>query len=230
MTKCDNHSSCARCRDKGIGSDPCTLGLLCKLCESLTPQQKEQLARRVYIPKRERPRSVSSDSSHQSAGTATVERVLTSSRSKQPKKKQKKDNSALLKAEIKVMKDQYARLEALMLAKSFNPVSAPISSAPVVLSSTLFFQPTSASTAGSSAPLLPLESNIEEMAVLSAEDVSSVLAEVSATQVSSVDPDISMSAALATNSVSAEELNSVNNPLPVMESAALQDLQGGFRG
>ena len=73
MAKFDNHSSCARCRDKGIGSDPCTLGLPCDLCDSLTTQQKEQLSRRVYIPKRERSGSVSSDSSHKSAGTATVE-------------------------------------------------------------------------------------------------------------------------------------------------------------
>ena len=53
MAKFDNHASCARCRDKGIGSDPCTLGLPCDLCESLTPKQREQLVRRVYIPKRE---------------------------------------------------------------------------------------------------------------------------------------------------------------------------------
>ena len=46
-----------------------------------------------------------------------MEQVLTSSRPKQPRKKPKKDSFALLKAEMKLMKDQYARLEALMLAK-----------------------------------------------------------------------------------------------------------------
>ena len=106
-----------------------------------------------------------------------------------------------------------------MLVKSFNPVSAPVSSAPVLLSSTPFFEPTSGTTAGSSAPLLPLESYVEEMAVLSAEYVSSVLAEVSAPQVSSVDPDISMSAAMTTNLVSTKEPNSVSAPLLVMKSA-----------
>ena len=72
MAKFDNHASCARRKDKSIGLDPCTLGLPCDLCQSLTPKQKEQLARRVYIRKRDTSGSVSSDSSHQSAGTAPL--------------------------------------------------------------------------------------------------------------------------------------------------------------
>ena len=117
---------------------------------------------------------------------------------------------------MKLMKDHYSRLEALILAKSFVPVSAPISSAPVLVSSTPFFYPTSATSAGSSAPLLPLESNVEELAILSAEDVSSVLADVTVPQVSSVGPVFSMLSSMITNSVSAVELNSVFASLPVI--------------
>ena len=91
MAKFGKQSSCDRCRDKGVGSDPCTLVLPCDLCVSLAPQQKEQLGRRDYIPKRDRSGSVHSDSSHHSAGTATMERLITSARPKQLKKKPKKD-------------------------------------------------------------------------------------------------------------------------------------------
>ena len=33
----DPHSRCARCRDKGLGQDPCVLKLQCELCDNLTP-------------------------------------------------------------------------------------------------------------------------------------------------------------------------------------------------
>ena len=93
MAKFDGHSSCARCRNRRVGSDPCTLGLQCEFCEALTPQQREQLSRRVYVPKRDRSGSISSDFSHHSAGTGTAERLITSVRPKQPKKKPRKDVS-----------------------------------------------------------------------------------------------------------------------------------------
>ena len=36
----DGHVKCARCRDKGIGTDPCVLKKDCNICDSLTAEQK----------------------------------------------------------------------------------------------------------------------------------------------------------------------------------------------
>ena len=39
MASFDRHSRCARCRDKGLGDDPCISKLPCEYCELLTPEQ-----------------------------------------------------------------------------------------------------------------------------------------------------------------------------------------------
>ena len=44
MANFDPHSRCARCRDKGLGQDPCVLKLQCELCDNLTPEQLLQLS------------------------------------------------------------------------------------------------------------------------------------------------------------------------------------------
>ena len=35
----DNHKKCARCRDKGVGDDPCVKKLDCSICKAFTPAQ-----------------------------------------------------------------------------------------------------------------------------------------------------------------------------------------------
>ena len=48
MALFDNHQKCARCRDKGVGDDPCVKKLDCQICKSFTPAQIHQLATPTY--------------------------------------------------------------------------------------------------------------------------------------------------------------------------------------
>ena len=48
MAAFDRHSRCTRCRDKGLGDDPCISKLPCEYCELLTPEQVIQLATPTY--------------------------------------------------------------------------------------------------------------------------------------------------------------------------------------
>ena len=57
MASFDRHSRCARCRDKGLGEDPCVLKLPCEYCEVLTPEQVIQLATPTYKLRKEKVKS-----------------------------------------------------------------------------------------------------------------------------------------------------------------------------
>ena len=57
MASFDKHSRCARCRDKGLGDDPCIRSLPCEHCELLTPQQVIQLATPTYKLRKEKQKS-----------------------------------------------------------------------------------------------------------------------------------------------------------------------------
>ena len=48
MAGFDTHSKCARCRDKGLGDDPCVLKKECVICKGFTPEQSLQLATPTY--------------------------------------------------------------------------------------------------------------------------------------------------------------------------------------
>ena len=48
MTLFDGHLKCARCRDKGVGDDPCVLKHDCPICKAFTPEQILQLATSTY--------------------------------------------------------------------------------------------------------------------------------------------------------------------------------------
>ena len=56
MAGFDQHSVCARCRDRKKGSDPCveTPPAACMHCDSLSAEQKEQLSTRSYKLKKEK--------------------------------------------------------------------------------------------------------------------------------------------------------------------------------
>ena len=54
MALFDNHQKCARCRDKGVGDDPCVKKLDCQICKAFTPAQIHQLATLTYKARKER--------------------------------------------------------------------------------------------------------------------------------------------------------------------------------
>ena len=53
MAGFDSHSKCARCRDKGVGDDPCVLKKDCDVCKGFTPDQIQQLATPTYRDQKE---------------------------------------------------------------------------------------------------------------------------------------------------------------------------------
>ena len=57
MASFDKHSRCARCRDKGLGDDPCISKLPCEYCKLLTPEQVIQLATPTYKLRKEKQKS-----------------------------------------------------------------------------------------------------------------------------------------------------------------------------
>ena len=57
MASFDKHSHCARCRDKGMGDDPCIRKLPCEYCELLTLEQVIQLATPTYKLRKEKQES-----------------------------------------------------------------------------------------------------------------------------------------------------------------------------
>ena len=53
MALFDNHKKCARCREKGVGDDPCVEKLDCQICKAFTPAQVQQLATPTYRSRKE---------------------------------------------------------------------------------------------------------------------------------------------------------------------------------
>ena len=55
MASFDTHVCCARCREKGSGSNPCVQGKDdCTACLLLTPEQRKQLATPTYKFRKEK--------------------------------------------------------------------------------------------------------------------------------------------------------------------------------
>ena len=59
----DNHKKCARCREKGVGDDPCVKKLDCQICKGFTPSQIIQLATPTYKARKERGEQKKSEAS-----------------------------------------------------------------------------------------------------------------------------------------------------------------------
>ena len=53
MALFDNHKKCARCREKGVGDDPCVKKQDCQICNVFTPSQILQLATPTYKARKE---------------------------------------------------------------------------------------------------------------------------------------------------------------------------------
>ena len=54
MALSDNHQKCVRCRDKGVGDDPCVKKLDCQICKAFMPAQIHQLVTPTYKARKER--------------------------------------------------------------------------------------------------------------------------------------------------------------------------------
>ena len=54
MASFDSHNFCARCREKGKGSDPCVLKNDCNSCNILSEDQRVQLSTPSYRLKKEK--------------------------------------------------------------------------------------------------------------------------------------------------------------------------------
>ena len=60
----DAHSKCARCHEKGLGTDNCVQNKDCEICSTFTVEQKKQLATITYRACKEHQKKASSPPSH----------------------------------------------------------------------------------------------------------------------------------------------------------------------
>ena len=131
MVNFDMHIRCARCRDKGSGTDPCVLGQDdCSVCLLLTPKQQKQLATPTYKLRKEKKSSVLIDPSQVSVvGPVDLNQSVASAIST-PSNLSIEDPS--IKKELSDLKDEwstrFAHIEALLTMGS-NPLSAQPASA-----------------------------------------------------------------------------------------------------
>ena len=167
MALFDLHLKCARCRDKGIGDDPCVKKKQCQICDNLSEQQKLQLATPTYRVRKELQKKSSSPSlSVDPADVTVIQKVeskgdisdrgeTTSKKAKKsshksPTKKKPSKTPVDFQADLKCLDDKwserFARLEALFLAKSFQVPVEPVKGTEVVVSDRPFIPPTDQST------------------------------------------------------------------------------------
>ena len=138
MALFDTHSKCARCRDKGVGQDPCVEKKPCEICDNFTPDQKSQLATPTYRARKEHQKKISSaplvDPStvtvlgqvESGKGKPSDRGESTSSKKKKtshksPKKTAKCSKAPEHQSDLKNLDDKwsecFAHLEALFLSK-----------------------------------------------------------------------------------------------------------------
>ena len=174
MAGFDSHSKCARCRDKGLGDDPCVLKKECLICKGFTPEQVLQLATPAYKDRKEKKTTSSTptlvDPAHVSV-LGKVEKVKAvqstptkkTKRSESPKPSASKKRSSSSKPsseDLKQLDDKWAerfsRLEAMLLAKTFTaPVEPVVKPASYVTPTQKpFFDP------GASTSSLPVENRL----------------------------------------------------------------------
>ena len=166
MAGFDSHSKCARCRDKGVGDDPCVLKKECDGCKGFTPEQIQQLSTPTYRDRKDKKVTASSstptlvDPAHASV-LGKVEKVKVSqpqstpttkktkcSESPKPSASKKRSSSRRPSADdLKQLDDKWAerfsRLEVMLLAKTFTvPVELVVKPASdVTTSQKPFFVP-----------------------------------------------------------------------------------------
>ena len=150
MAGFDTHSKCARCRDKGLGDDPCVLKKECVICKGFTPEQVLQLATPTYRDRKEKKTSSSTttsstptlvDPAHISVlgKVEKVKAVQSTPTTKKTKRSESPKPSASIKRssssrpsaeDLKELDDKWAerffRLEAMLLAKTFTVPVEPV--------------------------------------------------------------------------------------------------------
>ena len=147
----DGHAYCARCRDKGKGEEPCVANkesMDCAICNTLTPEQRTQLATLSYKLKKEKREAKRLDSNPSDdvalvdpdsvsvigvVGDSNVAQTVSAPPEKKPKKdkaptKGKKSvefTASSTDSKISQLDEKWAecfnRLEALLLSKSLQP-------------------------------------------------------------------------------------------------------------
>ena len=149
MAGFDSHSKCARCRDKGLGDDPCVLKKECLICKGFTPEQTLQLPTPTYRDRKEKKTTTNSttsstptlvDPAHVNV-LGKVEKVKAvqstptkkTKRSESPKpfaSKKRSSSSRPSTEDLKQLDDKWAerfsRLEAMLLAKTFIVLVEPV--------------------------------------------------------------------------------------------------------
>ena len=170
MALFDTHKKCARCREKGVGDDPCVKKLDCQICKAFTPAQVQQLATLTYKSRKERGEQKKSEVSSDATPTLVdpsevtllgrVNTDKTSSVESTPKKKKCSDGSPKsskrrhsskptsddLKSLDEKWSERFLRLEALLLNKAFAVPVRPVNPSAVVTREHPFFDPGASSS------------------------------------------------------------------------------------
>ena len=159
MAGFDSHSKCARCRNKGVGDDPCVLKKEYDVCKGFTPEQIQQLSTPTYRDRKEKKATASSSAPIlvdkvekvkilQPQSTPTTAKKTKRSVSPKPSASKKKSSSGRPSADdLKQLDDKWAerfsRLEAMLLAKTFTVLVEPVvkPAADVTTSQKPFFDP-----------------------------------------------------------------------------------------
>ena len=159
MATFDVHLKCARCRDKGVGEDNCVLKKACPICKAFTSEEIQQLATPTYRDRKNKDKKMVSSSptptfvhpSHVSIlGKVEGEKATFRSDSHKPSprssKKKPSTSNRPSSEDLKHLDDKWverlARLEAMLLSKSFAvPVEPVVKPAEVITSQKPFFDP-----------------------------------------------------------------------------------------
>ena len=163
MAVFDNHRKCAGCRDKGVGDNPCVKKQECKICQALTPVQLKQLSTPTNQSRKEHDLKKSSSDSPASATLIIVDPAdvsvlgqvhkesdgsLPASKKKRadpsptPKASSKKKPSSKSRSDdLKELDEKwcvtecFARLEAMLVSKTFTVPVNPVQNPPSVVTS-----------------------------------------------------------------------------------------------
>ena len=168
MAVFDNHKKCARCREKGVGDDPCVRKLECQICKGFRPAQIQQLATPSKSRKEcgEQKKTATETTSSatptlvdpsdvtllgrvHSGKPSSVESTPTGKKKKgsdtSPKSSKRKPSSKPTSEDLKSLDDKWSErfsgLEALLLAKSFAVPVEPVKPSTVVTREHVFFDP-----------------------------------------------------------------------------------------
>ena len=148
MALFDSHTKCARCREKGVGSDAYVEKKPCSICDGFSEEQKLRLSTPKYRVRKELQKKVDSPSHVKPSDVTVLVKVeskgeTSSDRGETPSKKSKKSShkSPLKKkpskasdfqAELTTLdekwSERFSRLEALLIAKSFTVPVEPVQS------------------------------------------------------------------------------------------------------